>query len=830
MKTNLQDFIDGRLIEAIYTDPARIFGGEWRRRGSRMVCNTHILTDGHHSHDNNGTYISSSRPHLLCDGSDPHINAEAVKFIEKEKGYKRMEAATYIAAVYNIPLPDFEQETQEDRQRRERRAKQRRTAETMKFADTPKHTDGQREALDYLHGRGLSDKQIADAGIVYISADPTEAEAYAKLQEIWPTITDRIKEESRPGGVWPTKTKRAVYRLAWPVWSSGTLSGYVFAVLPSDKAEAEAQERPKYKLAKFDEATGIVYNLQPARTRRKPWQLRTLVAVEGYFDAWTAAHALRDTDTPDVVAYINGAITDDQAAAIHRAGYDRVIFVPDWEGETPTRSITKGAQLVADHIASSQAALRREGIAIYIANLRDDSYPQTKQDANSFLLTYEADYFRAAISGATTVAEYSAIAIPYLFDSELTAMQVGEARTYIRRIIAEEEDPAMYAALLTTENVANLYGGNMAAAKADIQAERDIVEREQAKERAETRRRLHAEAYHQAAQLIEDGDDKAAKQIIRRAEATEGPDIMATTFAPQSLTMFEQETPDISGIPTPYLIHAANGKDVPLIIKEEAITTFGARSGHGKTAILLNLAVCCLDSIGENEAVVYFTAETSRKSLARRLYSILAGRKGIAINVAKQRLDEALTKGRLLLFRDRDAGIIRDRVEAIGAKKRVKAVIIDYIQLLRVAGFKGNKKERMEEVCAILEALAVSSSAAIILGAQLNRIDTRDPVSMGADSIGDAIDIEQVSSDIFLIWNTAKKPSGDKTPDSVNADLRQDHIDAMVGVPGSLIVKCIKARDENLGNGGSSVWTINGENCSIKQKPSEYRNIISSLQ
>ena len=826
MTTTLQDFIDSRIVEAIYFDPAKIFGGKWRQRGARKVCATHILTDGHRSHDGNGTYISNSRPHLICDGGDPRTNTEVVKFIEQARGCDRLEAARYIADAYGITFPDLREETPEDRQRRERRAKQRRIAEAMKFTDTPTPTDGQREALDYLHRRGLSDQQIADAGIVYISSDPTETEAHAKLCEIWQTVTDRIREESRPGGVWPTATKKAVYRLAWPVWSSGQLSGYVFAALPSDRDEAEAQGRPKYKLAKFDEATGVVFDLKPAQTKRKPWQLSTLIAVEGYFDVWTAARALQGTQYPDVVAYINGAITPDQAEAIHRAGYDRVVFVPDWEGQTETRTIADGAKLQADHIESSRAALRRAGVAMYIADLRDDGEPQTKQDANSYVETYGEEAFRAAIAQASTVAQYSVTTAPYQFGEEVGAMQAGEVKAYIRRVIAEETDPAIYAQLLTDQTVATLYGNDMAAAKADIKAERESVNAERQQEKAQTRRRLHAEAYEQAARLIADGEDKAAASVIKRAEATDGPDIMATTFAPQSLQVFDEETPDILGIPTPYHLQAADGTDVPLTIKGEAITTFGARSGHGKTAILLNLAVCCLDAAGDDEAVVYFTAETSRKTLARRLYNIMAGRKDMTMKAAASVIDQALQSGKLTIFRDRDAGVISERVEALGGStKRVRAVIIDYIQLLRVANFRGNKKERMEEACSILEAMAVSSSAAVIIGAQLNRAETKDPISWGVDSIGDAIDIEQVSSDIFLLWNTAKTPTGEKNADSVNDELRQIGINAKVGVPGSLIVRCIKARDEHLGNGGSAVWSINREDCAISQRPAEVHQI-----
>lgn len=816
----LQDFIDGRLIEAIFADPETIFGGDWKRRGSRMVCSSHILTDGHHSHDGNGAFISTSRQHLLCDGSDPHTNIEVVKYVEQARGFNRMEAAQYIATAYGITFPNLTEETPEARQRREHRAKQRRTAETMKFADTPTLTDGQNEALDYLHGRGLSDKQIAAAGIVYVSSDPAETEAYAKLGEIWQIIVDRVKEDSRPGGVWPTKTLKAVYRLAWPVWSSGRLSGYVFAVLPSDRAEAEAQGRPKYKLARFDDTPAVVFDLKPACPKRKPWLLSTLVAVEGYFDAWTAAHALSDTQTPDVIAYINGAISPDQAAAIHRAGYDRVVFVPDWEGQTETRTIEAGARLQANHIESSCTALRRAGVVTYIANLRDDKTPQTKQDANSYIQAYGEDAFRETIADALTVAMYSVYTAPYQYGGDLAAMETADTRAYIRRVIAEEEDPIAYRRLLSDNVVKILYDGDLKAAAADIKAEREKVIKEREKEAAATRRQLHAEAYEQAARFIADGDDKAAAQVIRRAEATDGPDIMATTFAPQSLTAFDKETPDIVGIPTPYYLHNSKGDNVKLTIKGEAITTIGARSGHGKTTVLLNLAVCCLDKIGDDEVVVYFTAETSRKTLGKRLSSIMAGRKRIGVTVAASAIDKALETGKLAIFRDRDAKVISDRVEALGSKKRVRAVIIDYIQLLRVAGFRGNKKERMEETCSILEAMAVTSSAAVIIGAQLNRAETKDPVSWGVDSIGDAIDIEQVSSDIFLVWNTAKMITGDKDIGSVNGELHEAHIDATVGVPGKLIVKCIKARDEQLGNGGNAVWIFN-EDCSISQRPAE---------
>ena len=819
MTSNLQDFIDSRLIPAVYADPSKLFGGTWKQKGARKVCAEHLLTDGHRSHDGNGSFISNRRPHLVCDGGDPRTNTEAVKYIETAKGYTRVEAARYIADVYGLIMPDLEPETPEAKQRRERRAHQRRIAETMKLADGPTLTPGQQEALGYLHRRGMTDQQIDEAGIVYISTDPSETEANTKLKEIWATIQDRVKPEGRPGGVWPTETTKAVYRLAWPVWSMGKHVGYSFGVLPSDMDVAKAQDMPKYKLARFDDSGPVVFGLRPARSTRYPWQARTLVAAEGYFDGWSASRALHGTETPDVVAYIEGSINDGQAQAIHQAGYNRVILIPDWEGET--RTIALGAKLQADHIESSAAALRRAGVSMYVADLCDADHPETKQDANSFVGQYGVEDFRDRVAEASTVAQHAVWTAYHRFGGEqVKTMAMAEVRDYITRAIAEEADPVVAKMLATDPVTASVYAGDLSAAEAAIKAERIKVDQERAQEAADLKRMKCAEAYREAASLISDGNEKEAERAIRRAQAQDGPDIMATTFAPQSLQVFDTETPDIPGIPTPYHLHSADGVDVPLVIKEEAITTFGARSGHGKTAMLLNLAVCCLDAVGDQEAVAYFTAETSRKSLAKRLYNILAGRKGMPLEQAQSIIDHALQSGKLLLFRDRDAGIIRDRVEALGSRKRVRAVIVDYIQLLRVAGFKGNKKERMEEACSVLEAMAVSTSAAVIIGAQLNRAETKDPISWGVDSIGDAIDIEQVSSDIFLLWNTGKKPTGERTMDSINTDLRQAGIQAAIGVKGSLIVRCIKARDEHLGNGGDAIWTI-APDCSISQRPTE---------
>ena len=314
-----------------------------------------------------------------------------------------------------------------------------------------------------------------------------------------------------------------------------------------------------------------------------------------------------------------------------------------------------------------------------------------------------------------------------------------------------------------------------------------------------------SEAFARVADYYSLGKAKEAERALKqlRRATTDGEDIEATTFAEQSNQAFDTETPEMESLTMPYTLGSKARKEQPIKLQAGGITIVGARSGHGKTMFMLNLLIHSLEATKDGGTVVYFMAECSRRMIRDRLAQIYAASKGIPGTDALGETDSLLRDGRLMLFADKSTDTVCERIRLIHERKQVKAAFIDYVQLLRPNKECGNKKERMEENCSLIEALAKETSIAVVMGAQLNRTDTKDPISLSSDAIGDAIDIEQIASQIFLLWNSDTKCD---SYDRISVELQNMGFDITLGVPGRLFVKCTKTRSADMEKGSMGVF------------------------
>ena len=320
-----------------------------------------------------------------------------------------------------------------------------------------------------------------------------------------------------------------------------------------------------------------------------------------------------------------------------------------------------------------------------------------------------------------------------------------------------------------------------------------------------------SEAFGRVADYYSLGNTKEAERALKqlRRATTDAEDIEATTFAEQSNQAFDTETPEMESLAMPYTLRSKKGgKGQPIKLQAGGITVVGARSGHGKTMFMLNLLVHSLEATKDGGTVVYFMAECSRRTIRDRLCQIYAAVKAATEADALRDIDSYLRSGRLMMFADKSADTVCERIRLIHEKTKVKAAFIDYVQLLRPNKECSNKKERMEENCSQMEMVAKETSIAVVMGAQLNRTDTKDPITLSSDAIGDAIDIEQIASQIFLLWNSDTKCD---SYDRINVELQNMGLDITLGVPGRLFVKCTKTRSAEMKKGSVGVFQTDDE-------------------
>ena len=159
----------------------------------------------------------------------------------------------------------------------------------------------------------------------------------------------------------------------------------------------------------------------------------------------------------------------------------------------------------------------------------------------------------------------------------------------------------------------------------------------------------------------------------------------------------------------------------------------GARPSMGKTAFSLALAENIARAEGD---VLYFSVESTKESLTSRMISSSSGVESTKIKSA-QLVDNdwnSLTAGVTRLMNlpihfidipSIDISHASAIARKFNRKKKVKAIFIDYIQLMTAKGCKG-EYETVSEVSRGLKALAKDCDAPVIALAQLSReVDKR---------------------------------------------------------------------------------------------------------
>jgi hypothetical protein len=279
------------------------------------------------------------------------------------------------------------------------------------------------------------------------------------------------------------------------------------------------------------------------------------------------------------------------------------------------------------------------------------------------------------------------------------------------------------------------------------------------------------------------------------------------------------------GIPTGYKVQREGwGRDreeEELILPAGALSVFAAPTSHGKTAMLINLALRAV----EGRPVVFFSYEESgeavllktlntytgepisgEKNNRRAIFSYFKGEGITWIKTEKREhfeksrkafFSELVETGRLAIhYSDLSAEELCDAIRYLHKEDKVGAVFIDYFQLLSLKDEKGklSRQEQLKQICLLLKAVAVDTGLPIILGAQFTR-EVTNPFKMHPTRIGEAGDIERIVALLVGMWNT----NFELTTSGANK-ASQDEIDRWnarhdIRGGGQLFLKVLKYRD-----------------------------------
>ncbi len=228
-----------------------------------------------------------------------------------------------------------------------------------------------------------------------------------------------------------------------------------------------------------------------------------------------------------------------------------------------------------------------------------------------------------------------------------------------------------------------------------------------------------------------------------------------------------QKTDGLTGVPSGFssLDAITRGwQDGNLIV-------IGARPGHGKSAIALNMAKAA--AVDNNIPTAFFTLEMADIELADRLIGSEIGlssgkRKGKdkMEDYEWKMLELALTKVlKAPLYIDETPGLtiaeFTSKIKRMVQEKGVKIAFVDYLQLMHATGNYGtNRALEIGDISRQLKETAKELHIPIIALAQLNRnVTTRLANSMGRPMLSDLKDsgsIEQDADMVLFINRPAK--------------------------------------------------------------------------
>lgn len=240
------------------------------------------------------------------------------------------------------------------------------------------------------------------------------------------------------------------------------------------------------------------------------------------------------------------------------------------------------------------------------------------------------------------------------------------------------------------------------------------------------------------------------------------------------------------GVPTGYSFKPQRGKETELLLPTGAMTLICGKPGHCKSKLLQNIALQVAKKIenGQEESVLFFTYEEELSDVLLQFANIYTNVPGLSkygttnidsirdyyqtgyLNkaqdekrvVALPKLQEftALHKEGKLRAYYSDMGSIElcKVIRFIASKIKVKAVFIDYVQLLNREGHRGERKEELKAICNDIRNTAISLGIPIVLSAQLNK-DAKSPSVMSSENIADCYDLARYANTIICLWNSA---------------------------------------------------------------------------
>lgn len=747
--SNLTDFKKDVLIPRLFYYIDSVFPSmEFQRKGS--IWGSPYKLNGEKRHRWDKTYIRSAAPSRIAENGEDTSGVDIVAYYMQQHGIADtkegfVEAMEQLCKIVGLQLPPMNDLDQYKAYKN----KQDRLEKMAAQMEAALYTDEGAETLAYLRERrGYTDDFIKWAHFGYCL----------------PSIENELRNLFEGGTAFPSGFGKD-YKVSIPYRSGGDLAGFIFRVT--------GDTEPKYKRIFTSYNATQKYNLfgltglQLTGDREKD---REIIVVEGEIDALRATYA----GFPNVVAGGSGQMYVEALTKAKQRGVERVTLLLDADGAG------------LEYTKKAIPTIKKAGLKPFVATLPSDG---GKIDVDSFLLKYPSG------DELKNIVEEAVSGDMWLFYNRVDEFRKASPENGYNRDGKQIDDfTTDTLTLCNSEYVsgfdrAKILMGYKDLVGIDIQEAADRLKAAdlKAKQRQET-----INLTGEALKLAKDGKTAEALSLIQGKllglQSVSDEAEFAKDLIPPTAEDIEQDFKETSlGVATGFAFRGRHGYE-RFYLPSGALTLICAQTSHGKSKMLENLALQLATDGGEG-SVLYFTFEEEVKRVRMQLLNTFANveltgwgnnlrtieeilTKGNskyartnslpAFLEAKSRFISLLESGQLLLFSKYSDGAMLSRaIRYYHRHSKVKAVFVDYIQLMRMRNPKAGHKEELRDICDMLKDLSKDTGLPIVLAAQLNR-QTPSPIDMSCQNISDATDIEQSANVVMLLWNSATKPKAEK--------------------------------------------------------------------
>jgi len=817
---------------------------EFERKGNKWQSkNTHKIS-GRKGKTAGQVIVYEDSPTILRDASES-LAVHIWKYVREnhgENGEPLSNGATMrkLAEMAGVQLPALDNESQERIRVNSRKAEIWEALVNYWIQCIQNKAKEDQAIVDYLtKERRYSQSDAESMGLAY-AMDWTQTENH--LKSLGYGEAEIREHTQRPGAIGTT------HRLAIPIRNPG---GQVLGIIARNVNYKPGDKLPKYLNSNGLPRGKFLFNLGGRAKNGR------VLLVEGQLDA--AICTARNFEYATAAAIGSKGLTREQVNHILKAKAREVIICLDNEDATRP-NIRKAIDLLLTMDKENQLEDR-----IYIAQL-----PDSIKDIDQLVTMQGIETLEMIARGAVAYYKYEiSDDIKHFYEKlgnryAIEDHEVQDALAIIKQVTTKIKNPVNVDGV--ESNVKKLladYGidasdAAWAAAMEAIKYSKDKADQE----------RLAKGLISDASDLLKDGNTKEALDLIEnklrsvklRDKKTEYDSLLNTSYTLEYIRQVIKDQP--TSVKTGFKVPDGDGLE-DLEAPASQLTFFAAPTNHGKTNVMLNIALNVLQE-NPGRTVHFFTFEMDAIALYKWAFNIFLGGR-IAPNnrrtintyfesgtdgyvyenmreifhkKSQYFFSELVDKKRLNIhYVDYSADELIGLIEYIQKSQPGAVIIVDYIQKLR-SNRKGNINHRFTElkfVCEDLNAAAIRLQLPVIMGAQFKR-EVRLPLDMHPTGMAEASDIEKIASEIIGIWNCTKNIQGAIDKNEIKAMNDRYNIDFSLPPDADprkkIIIQVLKSR--RMGTGGvtkleyneesGKVWDIRKDQPNKGQQPGAGNN------